>query len=387
MKLDKKRILKNSTALYLRMAVLTVITLYTSRIVLEELGVESFGIYNIVGGVVVVFSFLNSALISSTQRFINFEAEKGDGNIGHIFSMCVNIHIVLAVVILLLSETIGLFILNNYINIPPEKIDAANWVFQFSLGLFIINILRAPYEAVIVANEEMSFFAYLSIFEGLLRLGIAFALAIFGGNKLVFYAIMLFVAAVLVFFCYYLYVRLSFPCAKYKFCADRQLFKRIMGFSIWSLMGEASNMLNSQGIAFVVNILCGVTVNAAMGLAEQINGAVARFVSNFQIAFSPQIVKLYAARNYGDLHSIIYLATKISFYLSLVIGLPLVVNVKYVLGIWLKSYPEYTEGLVVAILCYLFVTVLNAPLWTAIKATGNIRTYQIIISQIGRAHV
>ena len=381
MKLDANRILKNTIALYMRMGVMMLVTLYTSRVVLKALGVDDFGIYNIVGGVAVFLEFLNSSAISATQRFLNFELENGSKqNLRRLFSMCVNIHAIIAGIILVVGEIVGVIVINFYLNIPDGKMYAANWVYQFSLLSFCIVILRAPYEASIIAKEKMGVFAYISIIEGFAKLAVALSLIYAPFNKLIFYAVATMFYTAIICGSFWLYSVKSFDFAKYTPTWDGSLCKKLLNFSLWSLAVDISNVVNAQGTGIALNIFRGIAVNAAMGLAEQINAAMLRFVGNFQVAFAPQITKLYASGNFGDLHKLVKMSAKITLILSTILAIPIILNCNLILEIWLGKYPEFTEGFVVVTILYTITSAINAPMWIAIKATGNIKIYQLIVS-------
>ena len=294
---NNKRIAKNTLMLYVKMGVMMLVQLYTSRVVLQTLGVDDFGIYNVVGGVVVLFSFLNAAMSSATQRFLNFELGKGDlVQVGRVFSMSLTVHFCIAGLVLLLAETVGLWFLNSELNIPAERMVAANWVYQFSVATTLLGILLVPYNATIIAHERMGFYAWTSIVKAVLLLVIVYFLSIGEVDKLILYAGLVFAVNALMQGVYIVYCRRAFSkTALYRPFFDRELFRRLISFSGWSLFGGVADMCNSQGINMVMNIFCGVAVNAAMGIANQVNAAVYQFVSNFQIAFNPQLVKSYAA--------------------------------------------------------------------------------------------
>ena len=362
MKLDANRILKNTIALYLRMGVIMLVTLYTSRIVLKALGVDDFGIFNIVGGVATFLAFLNGSAISATQRFLNFELECGSTqNLRRLFSMCVNIHAIIAGVILIVGEIVGVTVLNFYLNIPDGKMYVANWVYQFSLLSFCITILRAPYEAAIVAKEKMGVFAYISILEATVRLAVAFSLIYTPFDKLIFYAVATMLSTAIICGSFWLYTVKSFDFTKYMPVWDGSLCKKLLNFSAWSIAGEMSNIVNAQGTSIALNIFKGVAVNAAMGLAEQVNAAISRFAANFQVAFAPQITKLYAGGNFGDLHKLVKMSAKISLILSTILAIPIILNCSLILKFWLGEYPEFTEGFVVVTILYTITSAINAP--------------------------
>ena len=294
--------------------------------------------------------------------------------------MCVNIHSIIAGIILILGEIVGVIVINFYLNIPDGKMYAANWVYQFSLLSFCITILRAPYEAAIVAKEKMGVFAYISILEATVRLAVALSLLYAPFNKLIFYAFATMLSTAIICGSFWLYTVKSFDFTKYMPVWDGSLCKKLLNFSAWSLTGDMSNIVNSQGTSIALNIFKGVAVNAAMGLAEQINAAISRFVGNFQLAFAPQITKLYANRNFDDLYKLIKISTKISLILSTIPAIPTILNCNLILKFWLGEYPEFTEGFVVVAILYTITSIINCPIWIAIKATGNIKIYRIIES-------
>ncbi len=379
---NNKRIAKNTIMLYCRMAVTMGISLYTSRVILEVLGVDNFGIYNVVGGVVVLFGFLNTAMATATQRFLNFWLGKNDFiQTSRVFSMALSVHGVISVVILLLAETIGLWFLNVKLNIPADRMSAANWVYQFSVFTTILGIMLVPYHAVIVAYEKMSFYALMSIANAVLKLVIVYMLIFSPFDALVYYAFLVFVLGILNQIAYIWYSKKSFGyVAKYYRFWEANLFKELFGFSGWSLFGGVANMCNSQGINMVLNIFCGVVLNAAMGITTQIQGAVGQFVGNFQLAFSPQLTKLYAAGKQEEFIRLIFRASKFSYFLMFFIALPFILNMDFVLNIWLTEVPEYTSVFAQWLLVFMLIDALSGPLWMSVQARGKIKNYQLIVS-------
>jgi O-antigen/teichoic acid export membrane protein len=377
---NNKRIARNTLMLYVRMLLMMLVSLYTSRIVLATLGVEDFGIYNVVGGIVVLFSFVNSAMSAATQRFLNFEIGRQDiVQAKRVFGMSLLIHFCISAAVLVLAETVGLWFLNTKLNIPVSRLNAANWVYQFSVATMTLFIARVPYNATIIAHERMSFFAYLGIVEGSINLGIAVLLLSTKQDKLVFYAGLLFCSSALIVLANIIYCRKTIESARGKLFYDQKLFYALLSFSGWSLFGGLANICRTQGVNMVMNIFCGVTVNAAMGIASQVNGAIFQFVSNFQMAFSPQIVKYYAAENKNEANLLVFRASKISFFLMLFFALPVIINVDFILSLWLKTVPQYTSSFVCLVLGICLVDSLNTPIYILINATGNIRNYQLII--------
>ena len=381
---DNRRIAKNTLALYVRMGVTMLVSLFTSRVVLQTLGVEDFGIYNVVGGVVVLFSFLNAAMSSATQRFLNFELGRRDfAQVGRVFSMSMSVHFAIAGAVLLLAETLGLWFLNAQLNIPAERMAAANWVYQFSVASTLLGIMLVPYNATIIAYERMTFYAWASIATTFLRLGIVYLLVIGNADKLVLYAALTFAVGVLMQIVHVAYCRRAFPrTAVYRPFRDKKLFRELVSFSGWWLFGGVANMANSQGINMVVNIFCGVAVNAAMGIANQVYAAVYQFVMNFQTAFSPQITKLYSAENEGTFLKLVFRASKFSFFLMVFLATPILINADFILEIWLGNVPEHTASFVRWIIVSSVIDALASSLCISASATGKIRNYQMIVSSL-----
>lgn len=377
---NNKRIAKNTLLLYFRMLFLMAVSLYTSRIVLNALGVVDFGIYNVVAGVVAMFSMLSGSLSAAITRFITYELGKGDTeNLKKIFSSAVTIQIGLSAIIILLAELVGVWFLNEKMNIPENRIIAANWVFQFSILTFVINLISVPYNASIIAHERMSAFAYISILEAIGKLAIAFLITISPIDKLVFYAILMCMIAMIVRFVYGIYCKRRFEECTYHFVLDKNLLKRMFGFAGWNFIGATAGILRDQGGNVVINLFCGPTVNAARGIAFQVNNAVNGFISNFMIALNPQITKSYASGNRDYMMSLIYQGARLSFYMLLFLALPILINTHYILELWLKIVPDYTVHFVQLVLLFSMCEAISNPLITAMLATGNIRNYQIIV--------
>lgn len=380
---SSKRIAKNTLLLYLRMFIMLFVSLFTSRIVLQVLGETDYGIYNIIGGVVVLFSFLNSALLSATQRFLNFHIGKKDEKATHnVFCMSMNAYILLSIIFFILGETVGLWFINTQLNIPADRMYAAHWVYQFSLVTFIINLIRVPYNATIIAYEQMGFFANLSIAEVVLKLIVVYLLYIASSDKLIIFALLNTIVPLFILCYYKIYCNKHFAISIYRRFWNKQLFKQLFSFSGWSLFGSMAVIAAGQGLNILVNIFHGVTINTAMGLGNQISSHVYQFISNFQMAFNPQIVKSYAANEKEKLYNLMYMASKFSYYLLLLISLPLMLNMDTILQIWLVSVPKYTSIFSQLILCYSLIEALSAPLWMFVQATGKIKNYQILVSSI-----
>lgn len=380
---NNQRIAKNTAMLYFRMLVIMAVTLYTSRIVLKALGVEDFGIYNIVGGVVILFSFLNTAMSSATQRFLNFELGKEDiDEVKRVFSMSMTAHLSIALFVIVISETLGLWFLNTQLNIPEQRMHVANLVYQFSILTFCFQIIQVPYNASIIAYEKMSFYAYVSIAEAILSLLMVFLLIYFGGDKLVLYAVLTCAVKFLILIFYNLYCKKVFKTCTYIFFWDSPLYKKLMSFSGWSLFGSMANVGALQGLNFLLNIFWGVTVNAAMGIASQVSSASYSFVASFQTAFSPQIIKSYASDDKTYFMSLIFQTSKYSYFLLLLIAIPVLICTEFILKIWLITVPEFSVPFCRIIILCLLIDALAAPLYMSVQATGKIRNYQILIGSL-----
>jgi O-antigen/teichoic acid export membrane protein len=375
------RIAKNTLALYFRQILIMLVSLYAVRVVLNTLGAEDYGIYNVVAGVVVLFSFLNGAMTSATQRFLNYALGQGNTEQARdVYSLSFILYAVISLLVIILAETVGLWFLQTKLNIPAGRKNAAFVVYQCSIAAAVIGLLRVPYHAVIIAYEKMSFFALVSMIESLLKLGTAFLLAAISFDHLIVYAVLVFVTGIITFFMYKLYCNKTFETARFRYCGDKKLLRRLAGFSGWSIFGGIANVSSTHGTNILINLFTNVTVNAAMGIASQVNAAVYSFVVNFQTAFNPRIVKSYAARDYDCFIKLIFQTSKFSFYLLLFLILPLSINTEYVLQIWLKNVPAYTVIFTQLILFNSLLDALAGPLWMSIQAAGNIKRYQIMVS-------
>ena len=377
---NNKRIARNTLLLYFRMLFLMIISLYTSRIVLNALGVEDFGIYNVAGGVVAMFSILSGSLSAAISRFITYELGKNNVlKLKTIFSSAITIQIGLGIVIAFFAETIGIWFLNTQMNIPIERMTATNWVLQFSIITFIINLISVPYNAVIIAHEKMSAFAYISIFEAIGKLLIAYLITISPIDKLIFYAILMCGVAIAIRLLYGYYCKRHFDECRFHFIWNKQIFQQIFSFAGWNFIGASSAVLRDHGGNIIINLFCGPTVNAARGIAFQVNNAIQGFVSNFMTALNPQITKSYAAKNYTYMMTLIFQGARLSFYMLLLLSLPIIINTHYLLTLWLNTVPEHTVLFVRLVLIFAMSESISGPLITAMLATGNIRNYQIIV--------
>ncbi|WP_430934132.1 lipopolysaccharide biosynthesis protein [Saccharicrinis sp. 156] len=356
------------------------VTLYTSRIILKNLGVIDFGIYNVVGGFVLMLGFLNNAMASASQRFFSFELGKKDFlKLSNIFTMSVNIHLLIALIILIISETIGLWFVSNKLTIPTERMGAALWVYHFSVITLIANMISVPYSALIIAHERMGVFAWVSILEVSLKLLIVILLVFFNMDKLILYAALVFLVTVLVRLVYGGYCIHSFEESKFNMIWDHTLFKTLISYLCWNLWGNIASVIMGQGINILLNIFFGPVVNAARGITYQIRGAVQQFVTNFQMAMNPQIIKSYAAKDLSYVHQLILQGAKFSFYLVFLLSLPILLETKVILRLWLDSVPDHTIIFTRLMLVNVLIDSYSGTLMTAAQATGKIKVYQSVV--------
>ena len=379
---NNKRVAKNTLFLYFRMILIMLVTLYTSRVILAQLGIKDYGIYNVVGGVVTMFAFLNNCMASSTQRFMTFEL--GCGNIQQlkkVFAASLNIHMTIAVVIVLLAETIGLWFVNSKLVIPTDRLVAANWVYQFAILSFCVNIIQVPYNAVLIAHEKMNVYAYISIIEVFLKLGIVYLLVVSPFDKLIAYGILLFLVQFVIRCIYQVYCRKNYEECKFKLFWDKKLYREMSGFAGWNLFGSVAWLLRDQGVNIVLNMFFGPVINAARGVATQVSSAVMNFISNFQVALNPQITKNYANGNIEEMEKLSYLGIKFSYMILFLLAFPLSLNIDYILHLWLVEVPDYSALFIILILIDSLVgTLFGTPPMTALSATGVIRNYQVVVS-------
>lgn len=380
---NNKRIAKNTLLLYVRMFFMMAVSLYTSRVVLATLGVEDYGIYNVVGGVVAMFGFLNGAMSSATSRYITFALGKGnETDEKNVFISCVNVHIILSIVILFLSETVGMWYVYNYLVVPDNRFTAALWVYQCSVIATLVMIISVPYNACIIAHEKMSAFAYISIVEAVAKLLIVYLLVISPIDKLIVYAILILIVQLAVRFCYTFYCDKHFKETKYRFSWDGKLIKELFSFAVWSLWGNMSATANTQGINLMLNVFFGPVVNAARGISVQVQGVVSQFITNFQMAVNPQITKSYAA---GDKDYMVHLmcrSARFSYFLMLMLIMPVLFEADMILKIWLGHYPDDTTTFFRLMLCTSLIYTMSNPLVIAAQATGKVRKYQAIVGGV-----
>lgn len=365
------------------MILLMAVSLYTSRVVLSTLGIDDYGIYNVVGGFIGMFAFLNGAMAGCTQRYITIALGKGDEqNLKRVFSTCVITHGMIALIVFVLAETVGLWFVLEKLVIPENRMTAAMVVYQCSVVSTMVMIMSFPYNADIIAHEQMSAFAYISIFEAFANLGVVYLLCIGLFDKLALYAFLLLVVKVSVIVVYRIYCKRHFEESVFRWLFDKGLLKEMLSFTGWNLWGGIAGTLMGQGINVLLNIFFGPAVNAARGVAVQVQGAVQMFATNFQTAINPQMMKSYAAGDLHSMHVLLFRSAKFTFMLLLCLMLPLMFEIDVVLGLWLKQVPEYTNIFVCLMLCISMVDAISNPFMTASAATGRVKVYQSVVGGI-----
>lgn len=364
------------------MIVVMAVTLYTTRLVLNILGETDYGIYNIIGGIVVMFSFLNTSLTTATQRFLSYALGKDDTiRFDKVLNASIGCYIIISILILVLAETVGLWFVNYKLTIPIDKMYAANVVYQFTIATFIISILRIPFESVVIATEKMSFYAYLSVVEAILKFSVVGLLYLSSGNKLINYAALMMMVPLGCNIAFQIYCRRTIGC-KIRLFFEKSIFKELFGYTGWSMLGGTANVIARQGGNILMNMFYGVLVNAAFGVASQINAALNSLVGNFQTAFKPQIIKLYAAGKYDDLNLLIYRTSKFSFFLTLILLLPIAFNIFPILELWLDKVPKYSGIFAICLMTYCAIDAIQAPLIFLIYAHSNIKEYQLWLTAL-----
>lgn len=359
------------------------VSLYTSRVVLSTLGVEDYGIYNVVSGFVTMFGFLNNSMSRATQRFLTFEIGRENyTQLRNVFSMSLNIHYFIAFVVFLFAELIGMWFFNNQLNVPSDRMYAARWVYQLSILSLMVNIISVPYNAMIIAYERMNIFAWVSIVEVSLKLLIVFMLQLFGFDKLILYAILILIVSLAIRLIYAKYCDAKFKESKFRWYWDKEMFKVLLSFAGWNLWGNIASVLTGQGVNILLNIYFGPVVNAARGIAFQIKGAIISFVQNFQMALNPQIIKSFAINDITYMHQLTFQGSKFSFYLLLILSLPVLFETEFILNLWLKVVPDYTIVFTRLIILNILIDSISGPLMTAAQATGKIKLYQGVVGGV-----
>lgn len=356
------------------------VTLYTSRVILQILGVQDYGIFNVVGGAVAMMGMFNSAMSSATTRYLTFELGRGDQEkLNKTFSVSCYIYLVIGAVFVLLAETIGVWFLNNKLTIPIDRIEAANWIFQFVIISVLFTLFHNPFNASIIAHEKMGMFAYISILETILRLAIVFMLSMFSYDKLILYGFLYMLTSMIIFMIYFIYCRAKFTECRIRYYKDLSLFKEIFAYSGWNLFGSVAGFVRGQGLNILINMFFNPSVNAARGIAYQVNAAITQFVNNFYIASKPQITKYYAVGEQTKMENLVFISSKVAFLLMIVLALPIIVEAPYIIQVWLGQTPEYVIPFVRIIILISTIDGLSSPLMTVAHATGRIALYQSVV--------
>lgn len=377
---NNNRIAKNTLFLYIRLAFILIVSLYTTRVVLNALGVEDYGVYNVVAGFVSMFSFLNASMSTSTQRFYNYK-KGAEGNAGmmEVFNTSITIQIVIMLGTLILLESFGLWYINYKMVIPADRLTAANWLFQFSVIHLLFVILQIPFAGAVIACEKMDYYALVGIVDVLLKLAIVLVLPYVEADKLIFYGSFMLLSGVVVFLMYAVFSRIKFEFIRLRFSYNKALFKEMLSFTGWTVLDSVAYILKGQGLNVLLNAFCGPVVNAARGVAYQISNALSGFQANVVTAFKPQLIQSYAEKNQQRVKALMYSSSKISYVLLGAFSIPIIVEINYILDLWLKgTVPEYTIPFTIIVLINMTVSSLNTPLSVTVQATGKIRNYQII---------
>lgn len=378
-----KAIAKNTLLLYFRMLFIMIINLYTSRLVLQVLGVTDFGIYNVLGGVVVLFTFISNPLKDACRRYLTFEIGRKDFlQLRNVFSTSVFLHAIFSLIIFILSETVGLWFLYNQLNIPEGRFSVSLWVFQFSIFTMLMSIMQSPYIADIIAHEDMKPFAYISVVEALLKLIMVLFIYYISFDKLVTYSILLATIQIFIFYLYYKYCKSRYRECHIVYVKDRVLIKKMTSFMGWTMTGGIATILNGQGLNILLNVFYDPTINAARGLALQMQGALAKFSSNFQTAINPQLTKSYASGDLIAMHKYVIYSSKYSFYMLYVLALPVMLSADFVINCWLGFVPPHTSNFFRLVVLDSLLLVLANAMITSVHATGSLKKFQIIVEFI-----
>lgn len=380
---NNKRIARNTLMLYFRMLFSMLVSLYTSRVVLQVLGVEDYGIYNVVGGVVAMMGVLNGTMAVASQRYLTFELGRDNKvRLKQVFSMCFTIFIILTFVIIILCETVGLWFLNTQMVIPEERMSAANWVYQFSILSCVVSLIITPYNATIIAHERMNVYAYVGILEVVLKLAVVYLLLIIPFDSLSTYGFLLFFSQIIVAIIYIAYCLRYFPESRYKFYWEKSLFIELVNYSGWNLFGSLSGLVKGQGLNILLNMFFNPSVNAARGIAYQINSVITQFFTNFYTAVRPQITKYYAQGNINEMTKLVFSSSRLSFYLIMLVSMPIIIETPYIVNLWLGQLPEYIVPFTRLIIAISAIDSMASPLMTVVHATGHIRLYQLSVGTV-----
>lgn len=377
---NSKRVAKNTIFLYFRMLLIMAVSLYTVRVILSVLGVQDFGIFNVVAGVVTMFSFLSGTMTSASQRFFAFELGRNDGlQLKRVFSLSVTIHVVLGLIIFLCAETLGVWFLNNKMTIPIERLVAANWIFQFSILSFMLTIITSPYDAILIAHEEFSIYAFVSILEAVLKLVVAFLLKLLVFDKLITYGLLIFFTTSIISILFISICLKKYKESHYVFYWDKSLFKTMTSYAGWNMIGAIANIFKTQGSNILLNLFFGPIVNAAMGLAIQVSNSINGLIINFYMAVRPQITKAYAAGEKTYMMQLVFQSAKFSFFLLLLLSMPLLLETNFILHLWLKKVPNYAVLFTRLLLVNILIEAMNNQLIAALQSSGKIKHYQSVV--------
>ena len=377
-----KRIARNSVYMSIRMTVVLLVTLFTTRVVLEKLGVTDYGIYNAVCGFVSMFVFLNTSMSNGIQRFFNYElARNGAEEVEKVYNMALLIQLILVVIVRLLTETLGLWYLHHKMVIPAERMYAADWIFQFSVLSFVFLIMQVPYSAAIMAHERMDYYAFVGVLDAVLKLGIALVLSCAPTDRLILYGGLLAMISVLNFLLYYGYAKRRFNEIRFRPRFHSEVFRQMLSFSGWNVFGSFSHMMKEQGMNLVLNLFFGPVVNAARGVAAQVNAGLESFVQNVSVPIRPQVVQSYAVGNTERTLRLMYSASKLSCLLLYMLSLPIVYETDYILKLWLSdNVPAHTSAFLIITIAVSFLNTLNAAVSSVVHASGKMRNYQVFSS-------
>ena len=380
---SNKRIAKNTLFLYIRMFIVLIISLYTSRLLLNALGIVDYGIYNVVGGIVTLFTFVTGAMSTSSQRYITFAlGQQDEQRLKEVFRSSLQVFMLLSLIILLLSETIGLWFLYYKMTIPAERMTAAFWVYQISILSCVLGMLVIPFRAEIIAHERMNAFAFISIMDVVLKLFIVIIISLMDDERLIFYAVLMFLITFLNNIIYMVYCKKQFKEINYKMVFNKPLLKEMGNFAGWSLIGNLAGVLSNHGVNILLNMFFGPAINAARGIAIQVQGTIQGFIINFQMAVNPQITKTYATNDLNRMHNLIIASSKFSFFLLFFLTLPIILETNQILVLWLKLVPEHTINFIRIIFFIMLIDTLANPLIIANQATGKIKKYQTVVGGI-----
>jgi Na+-driven multidrug efflux pump len=380
---SNKIIAKNTLLLYIRMLFMMAIGLFTSRVILTALGISDMGLMSVAGSVITMFTFLNATLTSGTQRFISYAiGENNAQRLRAVFKSAMTLHLLLAIIIFFLGETLGLWYVYNKLNVEPGRFQAAMWCYQLSIISTVVGMVQLPFNSALIAHEKMNIYAYMTIFDAVFKLLAAYLIQIVCFDRLIFYSILIFAAELLSTFLYNLYCRKHFKECSFSFGYDKGIFRNMLSFSGWNTLGCLAAMGQGTGVNLIINSFCGTVVNGARGIAFQANGWVTRFVENFMVALNPQIIKSYASGDIQMMSSLVINGARFGCYLFLLLGIPLFVEIEFVLKLWLGQCPEHTVAFMRIVMIETLFKTMGTPTVTAMHATGQMKLLNITVGSI-----